>query len=83
MTPPPFTFAQYEPRGLEIIDVTLREGQQSPLLHDQYKYFLNSQDKREIVRALILYGVKFIEKQNARLGSCVVEESAKARVRFA
>jgi homocitrate synthase len=61
MTPPPFTFAQYEPRGLEIIDVTLREGQQSPLLHDNYKFFLNTQDKREIVRALILYGVKFIE----------------------
>lgn len=61
MTPPPFTFAQYQPRGLEIIDVTLREGQQSPLLHDHFKYFLTTQDKQEIVRALILYGVKFVE----------------------
>ncbi len=58
---PQFTFDQYQLRGLEIIDVTLREGQQSPLMHDHFKYFLDTQDKREIVRALILYGVKFIE----------------------
>jgi homocitrate synthase len=57
----PFTFRQYQPRLLEIIDVTLREGQQSSLLHDHYKYFFTTQDKQEIARALILYGVKFIE----------------------
>jgi len=57
----PFTFRQYQPRGLEIIDTTLRDGTQSPLLHDHYKYFFTTEDKIEIVRALILYGVKFIE----------------------
>ena len=46
---------------MEIMDTTLREGQQSSLLHDYYKYFFTSQDKRELLRALILYGVKFVE----------------------
>lgn len=62
MTPDsPFQFSRYVPRQLEIIDTTLREGAQSSLLHDHYKYFFNQQDKIEIVRALIIYGVKFIE----------------------
>jgi homocitrate synthase len=62
MTPDsPFQFSRYTPRELEIIDTTLREGAQSSLLHDHYKYFFNRQDKMEIVRALIIYGVKFIE----------------------
>jgi homocitrate synthase len=56
-----FSFSNYEPRQLEIIDTTLREGQQSSLLHDHHKYFFNTTDKMEIARALILYGVKFIE----------------------
>jgi homocitrate synthase len=46
---------------LEIIDCTLREGQQTSLLHDHHKYFLNRADKVELLRALILYGVKFVE----------------------
>ena len=57
----PFSFRNYQPRSLELIDVTLREGQQSSLLHDHYKYFFTQQDKQDIARALILYGVKFIE----------------------
>jgi homocitrate synthase len=57
----PFTFSNYQPRPLEIIDTTLREGSQSSLLHDHYKYFFTQEDKMEIARALILYGVKFIE----------------------
>jgi homocitrate synthase len=56
-----FHFRQYQPRRLEIIDTTLREGSQSSLLHDHYKYFFTQDDKVEIARALILYGVKFIE----------------------
>ncbi|HEY3341731.1 MAG TPA: LeuA family protein [Anaerolineae bacterium] len=56
-----FSFKYYQPRKLEIIDTTLREGSQSSLLHDHYKYFFSTADKIEIVRALILYGVKFIE----------------------
>ena len=54
-------FAQYLPRQLEIIDTTLREGQQTSLLHDHHKYFFTRTDKEEILRALIIYGVKFVE----------------------
>ncbi len=57
----PFQFKNYQPRRLEIIDTTLREGSQSSLLHDHQKYFFNQEDKIEIVRSLIIYGVKFIE----------------------
>ncbi|MDM8521164.1 hypothetical protein QUF64_14055 [Anaerolineales bacterium HSG6] len=56
-----FLFKDYTPRSLEIIDTTLREGSQSSLLHDHYKYFFNQRDKVEIARALIIFGVKFIE----------------------
>jgi len=56
-----FRFSHYTPRPLEIIDTTLREGSQTSLLHDHYKYFFSQTDKEEIVRALIVYGVKFIE----------------------
>ncbi len=56
-----FLFSNYRPRRLEIIDTTLREGSQTSLLHDHYKYFFNLDDKLEIVRALIIYGVKFLE----------------------
>jgi homocitrate synthase len=54
-------FAQYTPRPLEIIDTTLREGQQTSLLQDHYKYFFTPADKEEILRALIIFGVKFVE----------------------
>ncbi len=54
-------FAQYNPRSLEIIDTTLREGAQSSLLHDYGKYFFTQDDKVELLRALIIYGVKFVE----------------------
>lgn len=57
----PFQFKYYRPRPLEIIDTTLREGSQTSLLHDHYKYFFNQNDKVEIARALIVFGVKFIE----------------------
>jgi homocitrate synthase len=57
----PFTFRNYQPRALEIIDTTLRDGQQTSLLHDHHKYFFTRTDKEEIVRALVIYGVKFIE----------------------
>ncbi len=56
-----FQFKNYQPRPLEIIDTTLREGSQSSLLHDHYKYFFNQNDKMEIARALIIFGVKFLE----------------------
>ncbi len=56
---PPYN--QYSPRPLEIIDTTLREGQHTSLLHDHQKYYFNCTDKEEILRALIIYGVKFFE----------------------
>ncbi|MBI3177127.1 MAG: pyruvate carboxyltransferase [Chloroflexi bacterium] len=56
-----FPFRNYRPRALEIVDTTLRDGQQTSLLHDHHKYFFSRTDKEEIVRALIIYGVKFIE----------------------
>lgn len=58
---PKYTFRDYQPRQLEIIDTTLRDGQQTSLLHDHYKYFFTPTDKEEILRALIIYGVKFVE----------------------
>jgi len=57
----PSRFGRYNPRPMEIIDTTLREGAQSSLLHDHAKYFFTQADKVEIVRALIIYGVRFIE----------------------
>ena len=51
----------YVPRPLELVDTTLREGQQSPLLHDYRKFYFSRQDKLDILRALMLYGVKFVE----------------------
>ncbi len=60
MNEPP-RYKEYQPRALEIIDTTLRDGQQTSLLHDHYKYFFTRADKEEILRALIIYGVKFVE----------------------
>ncbi len=54
-------FRHYQSRPLEIVDSTLREGQQTSLLHDHYKYYFTAQDKQEILRSLISYGVKFLE----------------------
>ena len=54
-------FSHYIRRPLEIIDTTLREGQHTSLLHDHHKYYFNRTDKEEILRALIIYGVKFFE----------------------
>ncbi|MFN2299780.1 MAG: LeuA family protein [Anaerolineales bacterium] len=54
-------YRHYHPRPMEIIDTTLREGQQTSLLHDHHKYFYTERDKVELIRAMILFGVKFIE----------------------
>ncbi len=60
-TEPVDRFREYHPRPLEVLDTTLREGQQTSLLHDHHKYFFTQTDKVELLRALILYGVKFVE----------------------
>jgi homocitrate synthase len=60
-TPITDCFHHYQSRPLEIVDSSLREGQQTSLLHDHYKYYFTIQDKQEILRSLIQYGVKFVE----------------------
>jgi len=61
MTRNEYCLADYTPRGLEIVDTTLREGAQTSLMHDHATYAFRTADKVEIARALIHYGVKYIE----------------------
>ncbi len=75
--PNPNSFRRYHPRPLEIIDSCLREGQQTSLLHDHYKYYFTLQDKEELLRALILYGVKFIEMYAPNVSSREAEDVEK------
>lgn len=51
----------YRPRGLGIVDTTLRDGTQSPLYADNNKHFLRTQDKLDITDALMAFGVRNIE----------------------
>ena len=44
-----------------IIDTTLREGQQSPLLFDSFKYFFTLEEKKQILRGLLKLGIEMIE----------------------
>jgi homocitrate synthase len=69
-------FRKYRPRPLEIVDTTLREGQQSSLLHDHHKYFFTQSDKVDLLRALILYGVKFFETFSPVVSTHEVEDFA-------
>lgn len=46
---------------IELIDTTLRDGQQSPLLSDAKKYFFTLDDKLQILESLILLGVRYFE----------------------
>ena len=73
-------FHHYQSRPLEIVDSSLREGQQTSLLHDHYKYYFTTQDKQEILRSLILYGVKFVElfAPNVSSRECEDVEALKA-----
>ena len=81
MDAPPLTdmYHQYRPRPLEIIDSSLREGQQTSLLHDHYKYYFTIQDKQELLRALIEYGVKFVEIFAPNVNSREAEDMAALR----
>lgn len=44
-----------------VIDTTFREGQQSPLLFDQYKYKFSIEDKKKIFKGLLELGVRMFE----------------------
>lgn len=46
---------------IEIIDTTLRDGQQSPLLFDNKKYRFSLDEKKTIIDALNSIGVRYIE----------------------
>lgn len=48
-------------KRIELIDTTLRDGQQSPLLFDTGKYKFSLEEKKLIVKSLIKLGVKYIE----------------------
>lgn len=44
-----------------IIDTTFREGQQSPLLFDLYKYKFSLEDKKSLLKGLLNLGVRHFE----------------------
>ncbi len=44
-----------------IIDTTLRDGQQSPLMFDARKYQFSLEDKKKIINGLIKLGVRYFE----------------------
>lgn len=52
---------KYVPRAFEIIDTSLREGLQSPLLDDVGKYNLSSEERIDLALAQMKYGVRFFE----------------------
>ncbi|MFA5828838.1 MAG: pyruvate carboxyltransferase [Candidatus Shapirobacteria bacterium] len=52
---------KYSPRNFEVIDTTLREGIQSPLLADVGKYHLSSGERIDLTLNLMKYGVRFLE----------------------
>ncbi|MBP9758757.1 pyruvate carboxyltransferase [Candidatus Dojkabacteria bacterium] len=48
-------------KRIELVDTTLRDGQQSPLLFDSEKYKFSLEEKKIIVEGLIKLGIKYIE----------------------
>lgn len=44
-----------------IIDTTLRDGQESPVLFDTYKYRFNLNDKKQLLDGLIKLGIRYFE----------------------
>jgi homocitrate synthase len=45
----------------DFIDTTLREGQQSPLLFDTFKYRFDLKEKKQIIKSLIELGISHFE----------------------
>jgi homocitrate synthase len=45
----------------DFIDTTLREGQQSPLLFDTFKYHFDLKEKKQIIKSLIELGISHFE----------------------
>ncbi len=44
-----------------IIDTTFRDGQESPVLFDTYKYRFNVNDKKQLLAGLIKLGIRYFE----------------------
>ncbi|HEU4742186.1 MAG TPA: LeuA family protein [Meiothermus sp.] len=55
------TQAEPQPRRIEIVDTTFRDGQQSPLLFDTEKYRFSLEEKKQLLAGLIELGVTHIE----------------------
>ncbi|WP_337869230.1 LeuA family protein [Meiothermus sp.] len=53
--------ANAEPRTIEIVDTTFRDGQQSPLLFDTEKYRFSLEEKKLLLEGLIELGVTHFE----------------------
>ncbi len=68
---------EYQPRRVEIIDTTLRDGLQSPLWHDTGKNYPTIDDKLAITEGLMRHGVRFIE-----VFSPIANEREKDDLRF-
>lgn len=60
---------------IELIDTTLRDGQQSPLLFDSRKYIFTLEEKILIIKNLIQLGVKYFE-----LFSPIVSQSEREHI---
>ena len=65
---------------IELIDTTLRDGQQSPLLFDTEKYKFTLAEKKLIARALIKLGIKYIELFSPIVGSAEAREFEELRL---
>jgi len=76
---------KYTPRAFEIIDTSLREGLQSPLLDDVGKYNLSSEERIDLAVSQMKYGVVFFEVfspvVNEKEGNCL-SDLIKARNNF-
>lgn len=66
---------KYIPRDFEIIDTSLREGLQSPLLDDVGKYNLSLEERIDLAIAQMKYGIRFFEVfspvVNEKEGNCL------------
>lgn len=62
-----------------IIDTTLREGQQSPLLFDHKKYRFHYEEKRDIVFALIELGITTMELFSPVVSDLEAKELARLK----
>jgi homocitrate synthase len=61
LTPKELYFMPNQPRAIEIVDTTFRDGQQSPLLFDTEKYRFSLEEKKLLLTGLIELGVTHFE----------------------